>query len=128
MASGSYDTAETDIAHAIADFGAQYPGRAHIIDGGAMPSDGVLTFRGRRELINDLYLLLGLEQVSVLEPMEDDDWPSVDEQIKADPTGDSAIELQVLGWGDLQPPVAAATAAFLRRHSGQAQIDFDSDP
>ncbi len=128
VASGSYDTAETDIADAIADFAAQFPGRANIIDGGAMPSDGVLTFRGRHELINDLEVLLGREQVGVLYPMEDDDWASVDEQTEADPTGEAAVELQVSGWGDLRPPVAAAVAAFLQRHPGQAQIDFQSEP
>lgn len=128
VASGSYDTARTDIAHAIAAFTTRYPGRAHIYDGGAMPSGGVLTFRGRHELIDDLYRLLDLEQVEVLDPQPDDDWASVDQQIKADPVGEATIEMQVLGWKDLQRRIAAAVAAFLRQHPEQAQIDFKSDP
>lgn len=112
VASGSYDTAETDIAAAIADFAAQFPGRADITDGGAMPSGGVLTFRGRRQLLDDLYPLLNIEQVEVLYPEEDDDWASVEEQIEADATGDAPVELYVTGWGDLRPRVAVAVAAF----------------
>ena len=60
--------------------------------------------------------------------MTDDDWASVDEQVKADPAGDAAIQLRVLGWGDLHRPVAAAIAEFLQQHPGDAQFDFVGDP
>lgn len=128
VASGSYDTASTDIAHAIADFTTRFPGRARIYDGGAMPSGGLLTFRGRHELIDDFYPLLAFEDVEVMDPQEDDDWASVDQQIEADPTGDAAIEMQVIGGKDLPRHVVAAVAAFLRQHPGQAEIEFESDP
>ena len=125
---GNYDTAETDIARAIAEFTRRFPGRAHISDGGAMPSGGILTFHGRHALIDDLCRLLFLEDVEVSYPAPDDDWVSIEEQVAADPGGDAAIETRLIGWGDLRLPVAAAVAGFEQRYPGQARIVFACDP
>jgi hypothetical protein len=122
LVSGGYGVTASSISRAISKFADEFPGRAQVRDDGSMPTSHDLAYIGNPALIETFIAMLSGEAVEVSEPEEDDDWPSVSEQLSRSDAKVAAITIHLIGSGDINAGIQAAISKFHQRFPDQARV------
>jgi hypothetical protein len=125
LASGGYGVTANAIASAIGKFADRFPGRAQIHDDGRLPTHHQLSYTGNPALVEAFIDMLAGEELGVDEPDEDDDWPSVSEQLAQTSGEATPISILTGGWGDINvgigPRSASSTTASPARQRSRTK-------